>query len=58
MFLSAMITVPSSTVTSLSASLTDQITDPGLLAVLIFAAAIPLVFYVAKRLIGLIPKGR
>jgi hypothetical protein len=56
--LAAMITVPSSTVSSLTASLTDQLTDAGLLAVVIFAAAIPLTFYVVKRVIGLIPKGR
>lgn len=53
-----MITVPTSTVASLTASLGDQLGDTGLLAVVIFVAAIPLAFYVVRRLIGLIPRGR
>lgn len=51
-----MFTVPTSTVTDLLASVSSQISDTGFLAVLIFAAAVPLVFYIAKRLIGLVPK--
>jgi hypothetical protein len=50
-----MINFPTNFGSNLSASLGDQLADTGLLAVIIFAAAIPLTFYVIKRLIGLIP---
>jgi hypothetical protein len=56
--LAAFITVPTSTPTDLSASMSSQITDPGFLAIVILVAAIPLTFYVVKRLIGLIPKAK
>jgi hypothetical protein len=52
----AFITMPSSTPTDLTASITSQITDPGTLAVIILVAGIPLFFYVVKKIIGLIPK--
>lgn len=53
-----MFTVPTSTATDLLANVTSTLGDPGFLTVLVAAAAIPLVFYVGKRLIGLLPKGR
>lgn len=53
-----MFTVPTSTADSVLANVSSTLGDPGLLTVLVAAAAIPLVFYVAKQLIGLIPKGR
>lgn len=53
-----MFTVPTSTADSVLANVTSTLGDVGFLAILGVAAAIPLVFYVAKQLIGLIPKGR
>lgn len=53
-----MFTVPTTTVTELLANVTDQIADAGTLLVIVLAAGIPLTFYVIKRIIGLIPKGR
>lgn len=53
-----MFDVPTSTASALTANVTSQLGDPGFLTVIVLAAAIPLVFYVAKALIGLIPKGR
>lgn len=53
-----MFEVPTSTVTSLLANVTDQIADAGTLLVVCLAAGIPLAFYVIRRLIGLIPKGK
>ena len=50
-----MFTVPTSTVASLTANVTSQITDPGTLAVLVLVAGIPLAFYVIHKLLGLIP---
>jgi hypothetical protein len=54
----ALFEVPTTTVTSFTANVSDTLADPGLLAFLVAAIAIPLIFYVARRLIGLIPKGR
>jgi hypothetical protein len=54
----ALFEVPSSTPTSLTASITDTLAEPGVLAVVVFVAALPLIFWVVRRLIGLIPKGR
>lgn len=54
----AMFEVPTSTVTSLLANVTSQFSDAGTLLVVCLAAGIPLTFYVIKRLIGLIPKGK
>jgi len=54
----ALFEVPSSTPTSLTASITDTLAEPGVLAVLVFVAALPLIFWVVRRLIGLVPKGR
>ena len=52
------LTVPSSTVTSLLASVSNIFTDPGILGLVVVAAAIPLVFYFARQVIGLLPKSR
>jgi len=43
---------------SLLGNLTSQLGDSGTLIIIAIAAGIPLAFYVIKRLIGLIPKGR
>lgn len=52
------LTVPSSTVTNLLASVSNIFTDQGVLGLVVVAAAIPLVFYFAKQVIGLLPKSR
>lgn len=43
---------------SILANLTSQISDTGTIIIVAIAAGIPLAFYVIRRLIGLIPKGR
>lgn len=53
-----MFEVPTSTASNILANVTSTFTDLGFLAVLAVAAAIPLVFYVARQLIGMIPKSR
>ena len=52
------LTVPSSTVTDLLASVSNIFTDPGILGLVVIAAAVPLVFYFARQVIGLLPKSR
>jgi len=42
----------------LLANVSDQLSDVGTLTILAVAAGIPLAFYVIKRLIALIPKGK
>jgi len=54
----ALFAVPTSTVTTLTANVTDTLADPGLLAVLVVAAALPVIFWVIHRVKGLFPKGR
>ena len=54
----ALFEVPTSTVDSLTASVTDTLADPGLLLVLGVAAALPVIFWVIHRIIGLFPKAR
>jgi len=51
-------TVPTSTASDFLANVTSQVADTGTLAVIALAAGIPLAFYVIKRLIGLVPKGK
>lgn len=53
-----MFEVPTSTASLLTANVTSQFADVGTLTVIALAAGIPLGFYVIKRLIGLIPKGK
>ena len=53
-----LFTVPTSTVDSLTATITDAFADPGLLLVIVLAAGLPLAFCAIRRVIGLIPKGR
>jgi hypothetical protein len=49
---------PTTITSGFTANVSDTLADPGLLAFLVAAIAIPLVFYVSRTLIGLIPKGR
>ena len=53
-----MFTIPTSTVSELMANVNQALSDAGLITVIAVAAAIPLVFYVARQLIGLVPKAR
>lgn len=48
--------VPTSTASSLTANVGDQLGDPGTLLVIGVVAGIYLVFYVIAKLIGMIPK--
>jgi hypothetical protein len=50
--------VPTSTVATLASYVSGQFADTGTLLVIGLAGGIPLAFYVIKRLIGLIPKGK
>jgi len=51
-----MFSIPTSTATTLTASVTDVIADPGMLAVIGVVVGIPFAFYVIKKLISLVPK--
>lgn len=53
-----MFTVPTSTASTLLANVTSQFSDTGTLAVVAIAAGVPLAFYVIRKVIGLIPKGK
>ena len=50
--------VPTSTVQDLLASVSNVFTDPGILGMVIIAAALPIVFWFARQVIGLLPKSR
>jgi hypothetical protein len=52
------LTVPTSTVSNLLASVSNVFTDPGILGMVIIAAALPIVFWFARQVIGLLPKSR
>jgi hypothetical protein len=54
----ASLVVPSSTAPALLTSFSNILTDPGVLAIVILAAAIPLFFYIVHQLMGLLPKSR
>lgn len=54
----SLLTVPTSTVTDLTANVSDTLSDTGLLGVIVAAIAFSLVFWVIHRVIGLFPKGR
>lgn len=49
-----LFTVPTSTAGGLTALVSGQITDPGFLALLVVAIAVPLAFVVAHGIKGLI----
>jgi len=53
-----MFTIPTTTASDVLANVSSTIGDAGFLSVLAVAAAIPLVFYVARQLISLLPKSR
>jgi hypothetical protein len=53
-----MFQVATSTATTLLANVTSQFADAGTLAIVAIAAGVPLAFYVIRRVIGLLPKGK
>jgi len=48
----------SSTATGLMANVSDFVTDSGIMTIVLVVVAIPLAFYVIRKLIALIPKGK
>ena len=53
-----MFEVASGTAASVLTNVSSQFSDVGTLAIVALAAGIPLAFYVIRRVIALIPKGR
>lgn len=53
-----MFEVPQSVAASTTSNLTAQLADAGTLTLVVLVAAIPLTFYVIKKVIGLFPKGK
>lgn len=56
-FASSFFTIPTSTVTDLQANVSDTIADPGVLALLVLAIGVPLVFYLLHRAKRVAPGG-
>jgi len=54
----SLLTVPTSTATDALASVSDTLADPGTLLIIVAVIALPVAFWVVRRLIGLFPKGR
>jgi len=55
---SSLLTVPTSTATDALASVSDTLADPGTLLIIVAVIALPVVFWLIRRIIGLFPKGR
>lgn len=53
-----MFTVPTSTASMITANVSSLFADTGLLTIVALVAGIPLAFYIIKRLLSLVPKGR
>jgi len=53
-----MFEVASGTAGQITANLSSQLADPGTLVIVALVAGIPLAFYVLRRVIALVPKGR
>jgi len=53
-----MFTVDATTGSSVLANVSSQLSDAGTLTIIALAAGIPLAFYVIRRIIGLLPKGK
>jgi len=54
----SLLTIPTSTATDALASASDTIADPGLLLVILAVIALPVAFWVIRKVVGLFPKGR
>jgi len=52
----SLFTVPTSTATTFSASVSDTLSDPGLLTIVGVVIALPVVFWLIHRIKGLFPK--
>lgn len=50
--------IPATLAASTTDNLTAQLADTGTLSVIALAVLVPLAFYVARRVIGLFPKGK
>jgi hypothetical protein len=50
--------VPTSTASSLTANVTSQISQPGVLNLIILAVGVPLFFYIVHQAMGLLPGRR
>lgn len=50
--------IASGTATGLTASVTEQLTQPGVLGLVTLAIAIPLFFYIVHQIMGLLPGRR
>lgn len=53
-----MITFPASFGTDFLANVTTQLSDAGLLSIVLIVAGAPFAFWAIKRLIGLVPKSK
>lgn len=49
-------TIPTSTAANLMAQASGVFTDPGMLSVILVVVGVPFGFYLAKKIISLIPK--
>jgi len=54
----SLIVVPTSTASDALASVSDTLADPGTLLIIVAVVALPVVFWLIRRIIGLFPKGR
>jgi len=54
----SLLTIPTSTATDALASASDTIADPGLLLVILAVIALPVAFWVIRKVVGLFPKSR
>ena len=55
---SSLLTVPSTTASEALASVSDTLADPGTLTIIVAVIALPVVFWLIRRIVGLFPKGR
>jgi len=57
-FASSLLTVPTTTASDALASVSDTLADPGTLLIIVAVIALPVVFWLIRRIVGLFPKGR
>jgi len=53
-----MFEITTSTASDVLANVSSQLSDAGTLTLIALAAGVPLAFYVIRRIIGLLPKGK
>lgn len=54
----SLLTVPTTTASDALASVSDTLADPGTLLIIVAVIALPVVFWLIRRIVGLFPKGR